>query len=158
MVRCSGDVAEQRKNMSELYIPQSQDKLSARLKFLHAKRKKFARASRRLSLSGGQRSVVLGKTAGRCHLCGGKIIDARFAADHVLSHVAGGSHEIDNYLAAHGLCNGCRWFYAPEEFQWILKMGVWARKQIEDGTGIGKTMANRFLQHEQARMNRRVRR
>jgi hypothetical protein len=64
----------------------------------------------------------------------------------VLACAAGGQHSIDNYLAAHGLCNGCRWFYSPEEFQWILRMGIWARKQMEDGkTDIGVKMREPFL-------------
>jgi len=50
----------------------------------------------------------------------------------VLAHAAGGKHALDNYLAAQGLCNSCRWFYSPEGFEWILRMGIWARKQMED--------------------------
>jgi hypothetical protein len=66
-------------------------------------------------------------------------------ADHVLSHAAGGPHKLPNYLAAHNLCNGKRWFYSPEEFQWILRIGVWARKQIEDQkTQIGEDMLCEF--------------
>jgi hypothetical protein len=66
-----------------------------------------------------------------------------------------GGHAIDNYLAAHGLCNGCRWFYSPEEIQWILKMGVWARKQMEDRTPIGVKMVELFYQREKATRGRR---
>ncbi len=141
--------------MSELHLPASPEELANRLQILHEERKRLTRTSRRLSLNRAQRSVVLAKTASRCHLCGGEITDRKFAADHVLAHATGGAHAIDNYLPAHGLCNGCRWFYSPEEVQWILKMGVWARKQMEKQTAIGEQMLRKFLQHETATRNRR---
>lgn len=141
--------------MNQLQLPGSPGELAGRLRFLHDERKRFPRSPRRLSLTTMQRAVVLAKTAGRCHLCGGEIIEQKFAADHVLAHAAGGAHTIDNYLAAHGLCNGCRWFYSPEEFQWIMKMGVWARKQMEDQTAIGAKMLPEFLRHEAGTRSRR---
>ncbi len=141
--------------MNELCLPESADKLADRLKFLHDERKKPPRARRRLSLTAEQRTNVLRKTAGRCHLCGGEIRERKFAADHVLAHAAGGKHSLDNYLAAHGLCNGCRWFYSAEEFQWILRMGIWARKQMEDKTSIGMKMLRIFFEHEKAVRKRR---
>jgi len=68
----------------------------------------------------------------------------RLVADHVLPHASGGKHKIDNYLAAHGFCNLKRWMYSPEEFQLILKLGVWARKQLETPTAAGREMFERF--------------
>jgi HNH endonuclease len=141
--------------MSTLTLPASREKLVQRLKFLHDQRKHLPSPSRRLRLKPTERAVVLEKTAGRCHLCGGQITDRKFAADHVLAHAAGGAHDIDNYLPAHGLCNGCRWFYSAEEFQWILKIGVWARKQMEDETHIGRNMAEQFLKHQIKNIDRR---
>ena len=55
----------------------------------------------------------------------------QWKADHVLAHSSGGVHSPENYLPAHALCNGYRWDYDPEEFQWLLKIGVWARRQME---------------------------
>jgi hypothetical protein len=141
---------EQRWKMGKLHLPESPDELVARLKLLHERWKTLPRPPHRLSLTAGERSEVLGKTAGRCHLCGGEIAEQRFAADHVLAHAAGGAHSLDNYLPAHGLCNGCRWFYSAEEFQWILRMGIWARKHIEDQTPIGMKMLPIFLHHEES--------
>lgn len=89
-------------------------------------------------------------------MCCGEVTENNFAAGHVLAHAGGGGHAIDNYLAAHGVCNGCRFFYSPEEIQWILKMGVWARKQMEDRTLIGMTMLEPFYQRERATRGRRV--
>jgi hypothetical protein len=45
-------------------------------------------------------------------------------ASRVIAHSAGGTHEVDNYLPAHSTCDNCRWDYLPEEFQYILKLGV----------------------------------
>jgi hypothetical protein len=142
-----------------LRLPQSPDELVERLRFLHEERKKLPRPPRRPSLSTEQRAEVLDKTDSRCHLCGGEITESKFAADHVLSHAAGGEHKLANYLPAHRLCNGCRWFYSPEEFQWILKMGLWARKKIEDQkTQIGKDMLCPFWEHEKKLPERRRKR
>ena len=57
---------------------------------------------------------MLRKTNDRCHLCGGEVL-TRWQADHVLAHAVGGTHQIDNYLLAHALCNKYR-RYSPEEF------------------------------------------
>lgn len=141
--------------MNEPRLPESFEELATRLKVLHEERKLFPRPPRRLSLTSDQRSEVLTKTDARCHLCGGEITENKFAADHVLSHAAGGEHKLENYLPAHGLCNGARWFYSPEEFQWILRMGVWARKQMEDQTPIGIEMGRVFVAHQKATRERR---
>lgn len=141
--------------MAELNIPDSEDALVERLKSLHKRRKSFARPKRRLHLDVCERRTVFKKTAGRCHLCGGALKERAFAADHILSHAAGGEANTDNFLPAHAICNGSRWFYSDEEFKWILRMGVWARKQIEDSTEIGKRMVPKFLAHEQKKVKRR---
>jgi len=142
-----------------LRLPQSPDELVERLRFLHEERKHFPRPPRRLALTTEQRAEVLDKTDARCHLCGGEIIENKFAADHVLSHAAGGEHKLANYLPAHSLCNGCRWFYSPEEFQWILRMGIWARKEMEDQKKkIGRDMLAAFWKHEKKIPERRSKR
>lgn len=143
--------------MNEPRLPESFQGLADRLEVLHSERKLFPRPPRRLSLTCEQRATVLAKTDARCHLCGGEITENKFAADHVLSHAAGGEHKLENYLPAHGLCNGARWFYSDEEFQWILRMGIWARKQMEDQTLIGIKMGPIFLEHEKGVRKRRKR-
>ena len=90
-----------------------------------------AEGRKRQTLGVKHREAVLKKAGGLCHICGG-IIDGEWAADHVLAHAQGGLHLVDNYLPAHGLCNSYRWFYGTEEFQWILKLGVWLRTRIEN--------------------------
>jgi len=141
--------------MSELRIPKSEGTLVKRLRLLHERRKLFPRQARRLHLPSAQRRIVYKKTGGRCHLCGGKLNGEDFAADHVLSHAVGGKSGIGNFLPAHGLCNGSRWFYSAGEFKWILRMGVWARKQIEDQTRMGRCMVPEFLKKEKKNEKRR---
>jgi 5-methylcytosine-specific restriction endonuclease McrA len=109
----------------------------------------------RIALTAVQRRQILGKTAGRCHICGGRIDSEKWHADHVMAHSAGGVHKEDNYLPAHSLCNNYRWDYTPDEFQYILKLGVWARTQIERGTGVGNDISSAFAKHETRRLTRR---
>jgi 5-methylcytosine-specific restriction endonuclease McrA len=129
------------------------------LRSLHAVRNRRQEASKvakraRPALCGAERKEVLDKTGGRCHLCGG-LIEGAWQADHVLSHSAGGSHQVDNYLPSHELCNNYRWHYSPEEFQHILKLGVWVRTQIERKTPIGRIAATAYLAYDDTRLKRR---
>jgi 5-methylcytosine-specific restriction endonuclease McrA len=105
-------------------------------------------------LNAKQREAVLRKTDGRCHICGGEVGE-KWQADHVLSLSGGGRNGVDNFLAAHATCNNYRWDYAPEEFQEILKLGVWVRTQIERKTTVGREVAERFISHEKRRTRRR---
>ena len=109
----------------------------------------------RMSLTRAERDEVLRKSAGRCHLCGGAIEGSDWQADHVLAHSSGGAHDLANYLAAHSVCNNYRWHYDAEEFQWILKLGVWLRTQIERQTAIGRDAGEQFCAYERRRASRR---
>ena len=101
------------------------------------------------------RSAVLQKTAGRCHICGGVIDPGSYwEADHVFPASGGGASEIGNYLPAHGLCNTAKWDQSGEELQWVLKIGVWAKKQMEDGSELGSSMLEGFWNHERKRVER----
>jgi hypothetical protein len=107
----------------------------------------------RKRLTTKQRKRVLAKTGSRCHICGGKVGE-RWQADHVHPHGHGGDHSEENYLASHALCNNYRWHYLPEEFQYIMKLGVWAKKQIEKETAVGEKIAAGFVQQERRRIRR----
>src|SRR5580692_4217021 len=109
----------------------------------------------RAGLTPKERRQVLAKTSRRCHICGGEIKGKAWQADHVMAHSAGGIHGVENYLPAHSLCNNYRWDYLPEEFQIVLKLGVWARTQIERGTTVGNDVARAFTGHEIRRVKRR---
>ena len=147
--------------MDEPQVPATATALTRRLGRLHRTRKKRqakrrARDTRRGQLTKRERAEVLAKTDARCHICGGGIL-ARWQADHVMAHSSGGRHAVENYLPAHKLCNNYRWDYSPEEFQWILKLGVWARTQIERDTHIGAVVRDKFYEYERRRDQRRRR-
>ena len=140
--------------MDEPKVPRPAKALSQRFAELRLARRKRklqrqrrGGGSRRRQLTKGERSEILQKTDARCHLCGGRI-KSKWQADHVLAHSSGGGHAVDNYLPAHRLCNNYRWDYSPEEFQWILKIGVWARTQMERDTRVGSLMMEKFLDYE----------
>jgi 5-methylcytosine-specific restriction endonuclease McrA len=137
----------------------SVEEFSVRLQSLRASRRKkklVLRSSlrRRVSLTRVDRDAILEKAGGRCHICGGEIYGA-WEADHVYSHCLGGQHAISNYLPAHPICNNYRWFYGPEEFQWILKLGVWLRTKIELKQRIGLEAASQFIRSDNLRAKRR---
>jgi 5-methylcytosine-specific restriction endonuclease McrA len=136
------------------------DPFRARLTSLRSVRRsgKLAQPRRpRFALNSAQRAAILASTDRRCHICGGLIDDAKWQADHVLAHSAGGEHRLSNYLPAHAVCNNYRWDYLPEEFQIILKLGVWARTQVELDTAAGKLISERFGAYDKRRMARRKR-
>ena len=132
------------------------------LRRLHSKRRtsmksRLASRGKRARLGAASRLALLEKTGHRCHLCGGGIESGEsWCADHVLAFAHGGQHGIDNYLPAHGLCNNYRWHYDPEEFQWILKLGVWLRSRIEMEDAQALDLAERFVRYEAVRNSRRV--
>jgi 5-methylcytosine-specific restriction endonuclease McrA len=139
-------------------LPQSAEELAKHYETMRRERRRRkesaqARGAKRARLTSAQRRRILAKTGGRCHLCGGRI-DGKWQADHVLAHSGGGQHSEDNYLPAHALCNNYRWHYTAEEFQQILKLGVWARTQIQRLTRVGRYVAEEFLKYEKRRAAR----
>ena len=125
------------------------------LRALHKLRQDGKLKAQRKLLSPSQRRAVFKKTGGKCHICGGPIGKREsWQADHVFSHSLGGQHLLDNYLPAHSLCNNYRWFYLSEEFQWILKLGVWLKTQIKNETATGRIAGEAFLAHERSRVKR----
>ena len=139
-------------------IPRSPDAFSdllRSLKLQRYERKAAIKSNRpdRQALSMEERDEILAKTAGRCHICGGAI-DGKWEADHVFAHAGGGIHRADNYLPAHRRCNNYRWDYSAQEFQHILKLGVWLRTEIEKKSAVGREAAKGFLAHEVRRVKR----
>ncbi len=144
--------------MRDDWTPATGDEYSAYLKQLRAEResrKAQMPARRRLRLSASEREQILAKTANRCHICGGPIVGDVWHADHVLAHSGGGDHSADNYLPAHPTCNNYRWDYRADEFQEVLRLGVWLRTQIENRTSLGSEAADAFAAHERQRLRRR---
>ena len=147
-------------NDRDNWVPQTPKRYSNLLIRQREKRKSEIKQNRdtrppRKSLSQSQRKNVLSKTNSRCHICGGVIKDS-WQADHVLSYSKGGEHTEDNYLPAHNTCNNYRWSYSPEEFQEIMKLGVWVRNQIIKQNEIGKAVAEKFVKYELNRIKRRI--
>jgi hypothetical protein len=145
--------------MRDNWVPENIEELARYLKRLHTKRgvaKSSLKLSRqkRKTLSQKEREIIIKKTDNHCHICGGPI-DGPWQADHVMVFSGGGEHFIENYLPAHSMCNNYRWDYRPDEFQEILRMGVWLRTQIETLTPIGYSAGNLFILSEKRRLNRR---
>jgi hypothetical protein len=140
--------------MREPKTPLGLTNLFVRLKAKRYRLKRKAGRRPRISLTPAERRQVRRKTDGRCHVCGG-FVRGEWHADHVLAHSTGGLGRAGNYLAAHPLCNNYRWDYLSEEFQYILKLGVWAKSQIELEKGLGMEIADRFLRYEESRRRRR---
>ncbi|MCG2775365.1 MAG: HNH endonuclease [Desulfobacterales bacterium] len=145
--------------MRDEWAQKDRAQFSVYLKKLRARREKLKAsnqlwARRRKPLSSDERETVLQKTEGKCHVCGG-LIDGYWEADHVLAHSSGGDHSVENYLPAHRTCNNYRWDYLPEEFQEILRRGVWLRTQIEKEATVGKPAGESFARYEKSRLARR---
>ena len=111
----------------------------------------------RRSLSAQLRRQILAKTAGRCHVCGG---DAGFGwqADHVIPHQHGGSCTADNALAICVECNRLRWSYQPDVLRAIIRLGVYAKREIRHDTPLGRQLVTLMAKRSQASSRRRVRR
>ena len=128
---------------------QTAKQLSIKLQKLHAKRKaEKKRRPRTGRLTPLQRDALWLKTDGHCHICGCRLKPDHFQADHVKNHIGGGGSAIENFLPACPTCNNYRWHYLPEEIQWILNFGVFAKTQIENETGLGIVFADAFLKKE----------
>jgi hypothetical protein len=140
--------------MDQLPFYQNETSFIRALKQLHSNRKANKIKSNRQILTFQERSKVLEKTDFRCHVCGIELTE-RFQADHVKCHSSGGDHNVANYLPACDLCNNYRWHYSPQEIQWILKLGVWAKTQIKEETKTGMLLSALFIQHEIRREKRR---
>ena len=132
--------------------------LQEEIKRLHMKRKMGKIPSKRIGhLTKSERLFILAKTNSKCHICGQEISLAKFQADHVVSHVSGGAHKVDNYLPSCFICNNYRWHYLPEEIQLILKIGVWAKTEIERKSPLGISIASKFVAKENRRQNTKLR-
>ena len=142
--------------MKELDFIDKPETLSRVLKQLKKNRESAkVKTKRSYSLDKMERIAIWQKTDGNCHICGMQVDENEFEADHVKNHSSGGNNEIDNFLAACKTCNNYRWHYSPEEVQWILKIGVWAKTKIDLFDSVGKFIAKSFVKKEIEREKRR---
>ncbi len=118
--------------MNELPYIETPEIFRQELVRLHALRKDGKiKDKRTYRLTKEQRQIIYSKTGGKCHVCVQEISVNKFEADYVKSHSSGGTSVTDNFSTACKTCNNYRWHYLSEEFQWILKLGVWARTEIK---------------------------
>jgi hypothetical protein len=131
--------------------------LSAEFRRLYSKRiaTKNSTKVKKKNLKKQDKINILSKTGNCCHICGQELDVSNFQVDHIVPLSIGGSSEIENCLAACNLCNSYRWNYLPEELGWIMKVGVWAKTQMEFETEIGKSISESFIEHERNREERR---
>ncbi len=106
-------------------------------------------------LSKSDRVLIHQKTDGNCHICGVSLSVDKYEADHIKSHSKEGTDTIENFLPACKTCNNYRWDYLPAELQWILKIGIWARTEIQNNSETGSLIAKHFTGHENKREKRR---
>ena len=128
------------------------NKFQKALKTLQERRKNSDKKNKRnYSLTKKQREEILIKTDSRCHVCGCNLKKKKFECDHVRSYSSGGKNITNNFLPACPLCNNYRWHYFSKEFQWILKLGVWTRTEVANGTTLGKAIGKKFISKEKAK-------
>jgi len=109
---------------------------------------------KRSSPSPRTRQLIYEKTGGLCHICGGKL-DPKWAADHVMPAATGGKNTIDNFLPACHVCNRLKWHRAPEAIRLIMQLGIYARKEIQHDTPLGRQIATLFQRKEKMNSLRR---
>ena len=142
--------------MQELPFINNPVVLQKELKKIRTERKATkVKRQRNYILSKPDRALIHAKTDGKCHICGLELEVNKYEADHIKSHSKVGTDTIENFLPACKTCNNYRWDYLPAEMQWILKLGVWARTEIENNTSIGLLIAKDFTSHENRREKRR---
>jgi hypothetical protein len=130
----------------------------AEIREVFARPKRRVRAAtKRRSLTPKQRAYVLAKTAGTCHVCGGRV-GKGWQADHVIPHQHGGAHSLDNYLAICKECNRLRWSYRPEVLRLILRFGMYIKHEIRHNTKLGRRLIKLATGRLQRSGKRRIRR
>lgn len=110
--------------------------------------------ARKVALTPSLRKEVWAKTRGTCHVCGGRA-GRRWQADHVVPHQLGGKRSADNYLPICRECNGLRWSHRPKVIRLIIRMGVYAKREIRHATPLGEQMIRLVLRRLRSNRKRR---
>lgn len=126
--------------------------LSAELRRLNHERHKLKRSisSQKFSHKAFEKKIIFDKTNGLCHICGNALSPEKYSITYSLLF-----NEQDQPLPA---CKSCKTFhdnYLSDEIKWIIKLGLWAKTQIEYETEIGQLLAEEFIDYEQFRENGR---
>ena len=92
------------------------------------------------TLTAKDRQEIFQKTLGRCHVCGVRLVDGRWEADHVLPRSLGGHGGVFNLLPACGTCNRRRSNHTSEEIQRMLAVGATMCREMDNGTELGEAV------------------
>ena len=111
--------------------------------------------SARRSPTKTQRESIRKKTGGLCHICGGRL-GPRWTADHVKPVASGGDSTEDNFLPACGTCNRMKWHRKPAAIRRVLQMGVYCKREIENGTPLGRELEELYRKRQAASKSRRI--
>ncbi len=120
----------------------------AEIRRIFAKPRRAPSGESRCRLTARQRAAALAKTAGTCHVCGGRSGTA-WHADHVIPHERGGTHTLENYLPICHECNRLRCSYGPEVLRMIPRFGILAKHEIRHNTKLGGQLLRRAMQRNQ---------
>ena len=112
-------------------------------------------AAKRGVVTQAGRKRIRAKTGGTCHVCGGRA-GKRWHADHVKPRRLGGTSEDSNYLPTCQECNRLRWGYPPEVLRFIMRLGVYAKKEIREETPLGKALIGLVQRRDRANRRRKV--
>jgi len=111
-------------------------------------------SAQRAALTPTERKKVLEKTAGACHVCGGRA-GRSWQADHVTPHRLGGKHSLKNYLPVCRTCNTLRRSHSPKVQQLIIRLGTYGRNEIRQGTPVGEQLLRILLGRQNVNRARR---
>ena len=114
-------------------------------KLKNDRNKKKKKQPRRYRLFMSDKISILEKAGYKCHVCGGPVTLSNFHANHVAPHSSSANSRIDNFLPSCNVCNRARWFFDPEEIQWILKLGIFVKTEIEKKSVLGKEIAEKYI-------------
>lgn len=64
----------------------------------------------------------------------------RWQADHVVPVKWGGEHSPKNFLPICVQCNRLRWHYSPKVLRLVLQIGVYAKREIREGSALGEQL------------------
>lgn len=122
----------------------------------------------------GQLQHIFDKTGGHCHFCGDQLAFEKRGKDGLkrkgvgwrkgwweVSHVAhrarGGNQGVDNCLAACTGCNRLRWHRKGSYTRQTLFLGLIARREIKQGTEVGRELSRLLAARRTANKGRRRR-
>ena len=115
------------------------------------KLKKERKGKKTVRLKKQEKIDIYNKTKGICHICGSKLSESKFSITSSLTNEI----SVETSLPA---CKDCKRFYdnyLPDEIKWMIKLGMWAKTQVEFETDLGKTIALDITEQEKYRESKR---